>query len=50
MLRALVWAQGAGTISYEARLQVGIKWLPCMAAIPVSRIISVQAACRQNML
>ncbi len=38
MLRALVWAQEAGTISSEARSEVRINWLPCMAAIHVSGI------------
>ena len=50
MLRTLVWAQEAGTISSEARNEVGIKWLPCMAAIHALRIISAHFACRQNML
>ena len=49
MLRALVWAQEAGTTSSETRHEVADS-LPCMAATHVSRIISAQAACRQSML
>ena len=49
MLRALVWAQEAGTISSEAHNEVGINWLPCLAAIHVLRVISAHSACRQNM-